>query len=677
MWLALGASAHAASLSTYGAAGQACGSGTSCNLLNVSGSAVPNQSILVCVNTYGGTSAATGLGVTINGVSLTQWGSTVTQGKSVKGCFHKTIASGDAGLAIDTSWTNANSATITEWIIVPSDNVAPTFGTTASTVCGPSAGACTPATVTPAQSGDLIFNACNFGGGSPDWNSSTSSSFPTLTTGVDVSGTFGWSGTSGSPTMTAATQTVGGAIYDIACLTGDIEASGTGSVIVGAADTYNSGSSTRLSIRTPLNNNLNDTLIAGILENTTGIAITAPPATDVLLHGAGNAQSTGTSSCTAVVDATTKVGDRLVTIIDTNASGTVTAPSPTAGENSWTLVDTITNATHSSPFSIYSKLATSGDIGQSQTWTGTAHYSLCGVSSWYSASGGTVTIETDKLTSGTTSGAYTAPAITTTHNNDVIVPFCTDSSTTMTFASLVFPVWSISFSVANWYFQASAGSSATPACTPNSGGGVDIGQLALTSGGTAGPSWVHQSPTAVTDPTDVAQIDVFTLQPPSNHNYVGTTFTFQFASSEVTSEGIMVDAGNLNTTTPIDVGGSLVNAGEAQTQEAPLNPTPNDELALSFNGYDAGPFGERGGQYPQAITIGTHMSAYYTTPNAAVVAQAVDSVMAPYASITLGLKAASTPARTTANVDINQHVIEIFSTTAPVPPPASVGAWFF
>src|SRR6185437_8167312 len=114
--------------------------------------------------------AATGLGVTINGVSLTQWGGsggTVTQGKTVKGCFYKTIASGDANQAIDTSWTNANSATITAWMINPSDNVAPTFETPVGTGCA-SAGSCTPTTVTPSQNGDLIFESCNLSTGSPE-----------------------------------------------------------------------------------------------------------------------------------------------------------------------------------------------------------------------------------------------------------------------------------------------------------------------------------------------------------------------------------------------------------------------------------------------------------------------------------------------------------------------------
>jgi len=502
--------------------------------------------------------------------------------------------------------------------------------------------------------------------------------------------------------MANAILTSGGP-YDIACLAGAVKASGTGSVIVGTnGESFNSGSAASASPRISANAHPGDVLVSGILENTPGISIT--PATGagtytaagvtygvptlitgdahtaVSFAGASNAgvnmtlppdlglAIAGTEECW--VKFTGSSWDGTIMLM-TSATGTtgwgVGVGNTTTGNLGTNFLAMIQNVAFVKPTSSPSIVSGTiyhvvgeNDSSAFNVWINGTKYAV-------SNHGGTPPT-TNLLIGGTT--VYSP--ITDTQQK------CAFYDYELTQAQISNHYLAGTTLPANYGSAGVTGGATYDAVVQNDGPtiywnlGESSGTTAASIGQTGGLSWTQVGAAAV-DPTGIASLSIFTA------TAIGANGAaqFNFASNPASSDGTIVAAGNLNTTTPVDVSGSLVNAGESQTQEAPLNPTPNDELALSFNGYNAVPTGERGGQYPQAITIGTHMSAYYTTPNAAVVAQAVDSVSAPYASITLGLKAASTPARTTANVDINQHVIEIFSTTAPSPPPASVGAWFF
>lgn len=670
--------ARAAALFPYGAASQACGSGTTCNLLNVTPRSLtslanPNQALLVCLHTFAGAAAATGLSATVNSVAMTQWGSTITQNKTVFACFHKTLAAGDSSLTINTSWTTANQAVVTARIIYPTNDIAPTFGGTASNVCGPNAGSCAPATLTPVQSGDLIFNECGFGGAAtPDWNSNRADPFPSLGSTQTIGGFIGWSGSSGSPTTTVATQTSGGAIYDIACFTGDIEASGTGSVIVGSADTYNAGSSTTLFAANPLNGHANDALITGILENTVAVARTAPPI--IGIRNCTGAAPNGASTMTLTTPSGTVQGDMLIVGIYSQVG------SATGG----TIVSGFTQQTRTTAvnfFTTYSLLL-AGAPSANYTATISGNNLFVGMlCSLFDSSGGTLTVGATATATTVGGGTnFTGARVTTLNNNAAILNFwqqATPSGTITVPTSQFSNGWKQAPAFTTGFFNLhTAGLTPTQTATSTANANWNTAELEVYSTAAAALSgstvWTHQTPTAVTDPTSAAQVDVYSMVAPNAESIGPSLFTF--ASSESTSESIMVDAGNLNTTTPIDSSSSLTSAGLHLLQQSPLPaPTANDELVLDFNGYTSGTGGYAVGMYPTQIVTGTKLNARLLMVSGALTAQMAGLTASTYASIALGLQAASTPARTTANVDENGNIEEIFGLApAPLPPETSL-----
>jgi len=453
----------------------------------------------------------------------------------------------------------------------------------------------------------------------------------------------------------------------------------TASLFTGAgAEVPNTGSATRITLASPASAVGGNALLAGVVEGTPGVAITPPP-----VIGMRSADtpflSTATNTITVGVPPGTLSGDIMIAhILTAGSTGWV----PQSG---WTL---ILHDTTSADNWYYYRTATSSE--SSSVWSITGNNIFAGsVVSVFDSSGGTLAIgNSGFLSTASSVSSFQSYQITTAHNNALIYNEWNTSGgiTTLTLP----PTEATAFNLASkgyavgWFNQHTAGLSATQTASDSSHPWrtAQIEVYSPTAAALSGSTvWAHQTPTAVTDPTGAVQLDAYSMVAPNTESIGPSLFTF--ASSEATSDGFMAAFGNLNTTTPVDASQSLINAGEAQTQEAPLTqPTAKDEFALSFNAYTGcSPSGTRPGQYPQNMLIPTassRISGYYTTPNAAVVAQAVDECgLHPYASITLGLQAATTPTAPTANVDINQHVIEIFSTTAPVPPPASVGAWFF
>jgi hypothetical protein len=601
---------------------------------------------------------------------MTQWGTTVTKTKSVLAVFEKVVQAGDAGAAITCSWTNANISIVAAWIVSTSDNVAPTFGTTSVTgVCGPNVAACTPGAVTPAQNGDLVFEACAFGNGaSPTFDNSP---FPQISSNSTVTGWLGWSGSSGAAVMSQASQHSGGAVYDVACFAGDLEASGAGSVLVGAGPDTGTVSSVQLIQPTVLAANVHssDVHFAGIVETTPAVAETAPP--DIVLAELPTYDH-GTGRDTFTIDSTLTVG-QLFTV--TFGNGAVMSAPAACGASAWA------SKTTGSFNGVFYKILDSCDLGHSYAFTGASGGVNRGIAVFASNSGATLSVDSGSTCGSlsTTATPPTVPAITTGTNNttNFTEMFGQAAVVTLVGPSGNVPLWSDNGTAAgaSMYTQAASGSSGTQVYSSGSSTQTFLYcHMAIKSNTAAASPWAH-TVSAVTNESSTVQLDVWTGKPLC----AGCVETFTWASSE-SGDAFIVDVGNLNTTTPSDANGSLKNEGMAVDMDAPVVGTANDDLALNFTGYSgcAPSAIITGTLLPQVVAFGTKLAAHYMPIDVAASSLAIpDNCGGPEVSATLALKAASAPAQTSSSIRLQQQIEEIFS-LAPAPsPPASVGSWFF
>jgi hypothetical protein len=600
---------------------------------------------------------------------MTQWGTTVTKTKSVLAVFEKVVQAGDAGAAITCSWTNANISIVAAWIVSTSDNVAPTFGTTSVTgVCGPNVAACTPGAVTPAQNGDLVFEACAFGNGaSPTFDNSP---FPQISSNSTVTGWLGWSGSSGAAVMSQASQHSGGAIYDVACFAGDLEASGAGSVLVGAGPDTGTVSSVKLIQPTVLTNNVHssDVHFVGIVETTPAVAETAPP--DIVLAELPT-YATGAGNQTFTIDATLTVG-QLFTV--TFGNGAVMSAPAACGASAWAskTTDTFTG--------VFYKILDSCDLGHSYSFTGFSGGVNRGISVYASNSGATLSVDSGSACGTLSSTASpVVPAITTGTNNttNFSILFGQGAAATLTGPAGNVPLWTNNGSAAggSMYAQASSGSSGTQSFTTGGSSQTwNYCHMAVKSNTAAASPFTH-TVSAVVNESSTVQLDVWTGKPLC----ASCVETFVWASSE-SGDAFIVDVGNLNTTTPSDANGTMKNEGMAVDMDAAVAGTANDDLALNFTGYSgcAPSAILTGTLLPQVVSFGTKLAAHYMPIDVAASSLVVpDNCGGPEASATLALQAASAPAQTSSSMRLQQQVEEIFS-LAPAPsPPASVGSWFF
>jgi hypothetical protein len=208
-----------------------------------------------------------------------------------------------------------------------------------------------------------------------------------------------------------------------------------------------------------------------------------------------------------------------------------------------------------------------------------------------------------------------------------------------------------------WNLGESSGTTAT-----------NIGQMGLT--------WTQLPASAVVNESATISNSTYWAPAIGGHGHA----QFNFGSNPAASDGIIADFGNINTTTPIDSSNSLVNQGLAASVSASLPaPTATDELVAVFQSYAtcASPIASQatGTNYPQTIIGSGRASAYVMTADFASTWQLVDACTGPFASIAVGLSAATTPTRTTAQMRIQQQMESIFS-LAPAPLPPG-GSWFF
>jgi hypothetical protein len=459
-------------------------------------------------------------------------------------------------------------------------------------------------------------------------------------------------------------------------------------------DTYNSGAASSLVAGAPTNGNANDTLIVPITELTPAVAITAPPV--IGIRGcAVPANVNGTSGSivynrSAFVDANgiaapPQSGDML--IAESTSVGAVTTI-PTSFNLQ---TNTAWGSGGVANLETWTKLA-GGSEPSSYTFSLAGNNMYCGsLCAVYDSSGGTLTVgNTQASTSGASAvTSFGATSVTTGHNNayihnawawnigsgSITLPATQNSAFSQATGGAI-------AQAVGWLNQHTAGAIPTQTATAPSGP-VATSQIEIysTAAAALGGStvWAHQSPTAVKNESATVQEDLYSMVAP-NAESIGPAL-FVFGSSESSSDGYMVDIGNLNTTTPIDSSNSLVNEGLAASVSASLPaPTATDELAAVFQSYaTCTPAAAQatGTNYSQTMLGGGRASAYLMTADYEATWQLVDACANAFASIAVGLNANTTPTRTTAQMRIQQQMESIFS-LAPAPlPPASVGSWFF
>lgn len=136
---------------------------------------------------------------------------------------------------------------------------------------------------------------------------------------------------------------------------------------------------------------------------------------------------------------------------------------------------------------------------------------------------------------------------------------------------------------------------------------------------------------------------------------------------------MIVDFANLNTTTPFDVECSLGLGGMTNPMFPACTPTSVDELLFRFS--TAGYYWQGPG-YPWNNIIyegGTSGVEAVVDPLANAGAETVTGagVTGAFASVTLGLHAATMPTHTTSNADVNQAAYEVFTSSLPL----NTGGW--
>ena len=99
-------------------------------------------------------------------------------------------------------------------------------------------------------------------------------------------------------------------------------------------------------------------------------------------------------------------------------------------------------------------------------------------------------------------------------------------------------------------------------------------------------------------------------------------------------------------------------------------PTSVDELLFRFSTEGYPNYGIPNRLIYYGGTSGIE-AVYDPLANAGVELTSVQGLTAPFASVTLGLNAATTPTRTTSHADINQAALEVFTSSLPV----NAGGW--
>lgn len=344
----------------------------------------------------------------------------------------------------------------------------------------------------------------------------------------------------------------------------------------------------------------------------------------------------------------------------------------------WTLVGDSGDA---NPIAVYSRVATSLDTGGSITVPfniDVTTYLRLGFSAWYTLSGAAVSIDQSASTTASGNNNDVSAAVTTTANHEIVL-VCFNQGTTSGTPSLPTPVtqeYAVQVFVLGWFSLPTAGGSGTVTVTYGSNSGNQSFTISLKS---ATPVAAWNLIREDTDPTNTIKKSLFWRKTVSGEP---GSYQFWYSTASASSDSVNISSfGNLDGTTPVETGlcdgatyigiidGNSVNIGYAMPRVLPM---PNDEclyfsaganisarsmsitspaspLANSPAGNAAACYGYGGIDLADAGWRGDQLNGYVLGANIAVGIQ-------PRAGVTqvAVLKAASTPARPTANVRVSQ-----------------------
>jgi hypothetical protein len=586
----------------------------------------------------GATPAVTGGGWTCNTQTGTYSGTICT----------RTASSEPASYTM--TWTGSTSVGMMMLTVERTDGATPTIDQS-SIVITASASSVNMPQVTTTGSGDLLLyfgSAFNGSAGATSFTQPGAVPFANAQYYRVIAGFLGQTApglTNGSINATAAST----AAYAAAT----IAFNGAGSaVFVGHSGDVTSGGPT-ISVTVPPNTASGDALIVGIGgRGTTGYTITPPP--DILKV----LDASYVSNNSITLSSNIRTNDLITTYVSSNGTS-LTAPA-SCGSNPWVLICSTNNGSFVEGW--WSKVAETCDTTGSQTYTWTTG-SGAAISyiDWRSFSGSTLSISAENCTVAPAAATASAPAITTTGPNQVVVPYAFQlvAGPTLTAPSniILFSTFPDTNRSGGYRNQPTAGTTPTETfSSSNSSNAWLMVQFAIAS---ANPSPFTAVGSSIIDPTQSVQLNFFeSASLASGINNLPLSFIASTTSSLVAD---LTEWGNLNATTPVDTICPYASAGGTFGNIPSCTPSQADEL---FFGFQTHP-----NLGADVNSVGSPLIGILSSPDAENGYGASNLTQpsftggfnTPYASAKLGLDAATAPSRGTTNLRVNQEFLMLFS----------------
>lgn len=643
--LVLAGSANAAALAVFWSNGHDVGSTTSNSITlptPVSSMTLKNMLGVMCILVN-----STTVGTVTAGWS--QIGSTITDVSTTAQCYSKTLVAADAGTNVTVTYTSSFSS-MRVVIFQSSDGVAPVVD--ASATANPGANTVTTASVTTALGSDQIlwwYGANSSGCGAY-------SKPPALTIGTSAAAATGFFGQSMAGATTTATLTCSSHALGFTIA---VKPSGAGSTFVGtgAENILSANSVTPNEAAFAANG---DWDFVTIVQAPTLVNV-VPPSDIEKIFIAQTYTGNGVNTCSVTIPNTIKVGDEIVAVMKAQPAVTNTSGPNCSGAN-WTKI--LTDNTNFL-YTIWTRIATSCDTaGYTATWTNSANNFIdCVAVDFRSMSGGTLSVEANSgITTHAAATTFALSSVTTAGANRLVISLAAQNAANTTTVPVPIVDQGISgghgeaFATSS---QASAGASITPTISSNGSSAWEGVQLSLSSGG-AGSPWT-QLDSDLQDAGANFRYDLYYHKKAAGD----PTWYWSYSATPTSTFGLMTTYGNLDSTTPVDAHTSLALPGMDAPSFPAITPTANDEILAYFTSQIVGTGGSV--QIPLApIYGGGHgMGTAMSLAHAASAQNQFGSTLA-FGSWSVGLKAGSTPARTTSAAQLNQEAEIVISTDAPV-----------
>ena len=427
-------------------------------------------------------------------------------------------------------------------------------------------------------------------------------------------------------------------------------------------ESYNSGSAASVSPVPPTNLTSGDVELAEIVEGTnTGIAITPKVVGVNYRASSGTEQTTASTSANFTIPTADKTNDLLTMFIRIPGGKTLTVI-PTG----WSLFTSSINA--GTPGSGYLYYATAGASGNNKpgdviNWQCSSGGDFrFGFAGWYSVSGAATSIDVGSITTAAVAGNANSPVITTTANNEKIEAFADiDIGVGTTPGAGLTSIFTGGGFGGGYATQASSGASAQYNFSGGGTGAWLVGAIGIKA--TAGAAWTHVG--SAVDASGVTQIDLYSRTATATEP---ASWEFDFGSNPGKSNGVIYDFSNLDTTTPVDAFGTAALAGFDNPMFPLVTPTNADELLFKCSSLLQGYQGT-GTLYPTTPIFHGGSSlvgcGYSSLSGAAAQVASGNGNTGAFASFNAGLKAATTPTRSSNVAQVNQVGMLIISTALP------------